>query len=303
MFYKESVVVVYQSMKGTMYRILEKEDLAAQVYRYVIEVPDVARTAKAGQFVILRAHEEGERIPITIADWSSERGTITLYIQAVGKTTTLMSRLKAGDALPDVVGPLGRPSHVEPQKTLVAIGGGFGIAAIHPIVRAHKNIGNTTISIIGARSHNLLIMEKEMTDISDELLIATNDGSFGTRGMVTDVLQNLLTGGRKIDVCLAIGPVVMMKAVSELTRPHAIPTFVSLNPIMMDGTGMCGACRVHVKDEIKFACVDGPEFNGHDVDFDLLTARQKMYSPQEKLSMEIFEHQCKATPRVENSSW
>jgi ferredoxin--NADP+ reductase len=286
-----------------MFRIIEKEDLAAQVFRYVIEAPDVARTAKAGQFVILRAHPDGERIPITLADWNTEQGTITLYVQAVGKTTIVMSRLKAGEALPDVVGPLGIPSHVEPGKTLVAIGGGFGIAAIHPIVRAHKKIGNTTISIIGARSHNLLIMQKEMQAISDELLIATNDGSSGTKGMVTDVLQNVIAGGTKIDVCLAIGPVVMMKAVSDVTRPHAIPTFVSLNPIMMDGTGMCGACRVTVNNETKFACVDGPEFNGHDVDFDLLTARQKMYSPQEKLSMEIFERKCKATSRMENSSW
>lgn len=286
-----------------MFRILEKNDLAAQVYRYVIEAPDVARTAKAGQFVIIRVHQHGERIPITLADWDREKGTITLFVQAVGKTTILMSRMNAGDALPDVVGPLGIASHVEPGKTLVAVGGGFGIAAIHPIVRAHRIIGNPTLSIIGARSRNLLIMEDEMRAISDELLIATNDGSYGTKGIVTDVLRHVLDSGRAIDVCLAIGPVVMMKAVCDVTRPYMIPTLVSLNPIMMDGTGMCGACRVNVNNEIKFACVDGPEFNGHDVDFDLLTARQKMYLPQEKLSLDMYEHQCKAVPHQENSSW
>ncbi len=286
-----------------MYRILEKDELAAQVHRYVIEAPDVVRTAKAGQFVIIRVHPDGERIPITIADWDRVKGTITLYVQAVGKTTMLMSRLKTGNALSDVVGPLGLPSHIEPQKTLVAVGGGFGIAAIYPVIRAHKNIGNTTISIIGARSHDLLIMEEEIRKISDEVLIATDDGSYGTKGMVTDVLQSVLAAGRKIDVCLAIGPVVMMKAVCDITRPYHVTTLVSLNPIMMDGTGMCGACRVSVNNEKKFACVDGPEFNGHDVDFDLLTARQKMYLPQEKLSLELYEHQCKATPHPENSSW
>ncbi len=277
-----------------MHKILEKNDLASNVYRYVIEAPDVARTAKAGQFVILRVHADGERIPITLADWDAGRGTITLYVQAIGKTTKLMSTMKAGDALPDVVGPLGIPSHVEPGKTLVAVGGGFGIAAIHPIVRAHRNMGNRTISVIGSRSRDLLIMEEEMRAISDEVLVATNDGSYGTKGIVTDVLKELLGAGRTIDVCLAIGPVVMMKAVCDVTRPFAIPTLVSLNPIMMDGTGMCGACRVNVHDTVQFACVDGPEFDGHAVDFELLMARQKMYSPQEKMALEIYEHQCKS---------
>ncbi len=277
-----------------MFRIVEKNDLAAQVYRYVIEAPDVARTAKAGQFVIIRVHQDGERIPITLADWDSGQGTITLYVQAVGKTTKLMSTMKAGDSIPDVVGPLGIPSRVEPGRTLAAVGGGFGIAAIHPIVRAHKRAGNTTISIVGSRSRDLLIMENEMRAISDEVLIATNDGSYGTKGIVTDVLKTLLESGKRIDVCLAIGPVVMMKAVCDVTRPSGIETLVSLNPIMMDGTGMCGACRVHVNDAVKFACVDGPEFNGHEVDFELLMARQKMYSPQEKMALEIYEHQCQS---------
>ncbi len=286
-----------------MFPILEKNDLAAKVYRYVIAAPDVARKARAGQFVILRLLDEGERIPITLADWNASKGTITLYVQAVGKTTTLMSMMKAGDKLMDVVGPFGLPSHVEKGKTLVALGGGFGIAAIHPIVRAHKLIGNKTISIIGARTKELMLMEDEMRAISDELRIATDDGSYGVKGFVTTVLKTMLEKKEPVDVVLAIGPVVMMKAVAELTRPYGIPTLVSLNPIMMDGTGMCGACRVVVNNKMQFACVDGPEFDAHLVDFDLLMARQKMYSPQEKLSMEIFEKICQSQEQRETAAW
>jgi ferredoxin/flavodoxin---NADP+ reductase len=286
-----------------MFRILEKNDLASKVYRYVIEAPNVARKAKAGQFVILRLVDDGERIPITLADWDVTAGTITLYVQAIGKTTTIMSQMKAGDALLDVVGPLGIPSHVEPGKTLVALGGGFGIAAIHPIVRAHQQIGNRTISIIGSRSRDLIIMEDEMRAVSTEVRIATDDGSFGTKGFVTTILKEMLAAGEAMDVVLAIGPVVMMKAVAEMTRPAKIETLVSLNPIMMDGTGMCGACRVMVGDSVQFACVDGPEFDAHKVDFDLLVARQKMYSPQEKLSMEIFDKLCKAQEQRETAAW
>ena len=271
-----------------MFPIIEKNDLAAKVYRYVIDAPQIVKKAKAGQFVILRLHEDGERIPITLADWDVVRGTITLYVQAVGKTTIMMSRMKAGDSLMDVVGPFGIPSHVEKGKTFVAIGGGFGIAAIHPIVRAHKLTGNRTISIIGARSKELLLMENEMRAISDEVRIATDDGSYGTKGFVTTILKSMLEKNEPIDVVLAIGPVVMMKAVSDLTKPRGVQTLVSLNPIMMDGTGMCGACRVVVGNKMQFACVDGPEFDAHAVDFYLLVARQKMYSPQEKISLDIF---------------
>jgi len=286
-----------------MFTILEKNDLAAKVYRYVIAAPNVSRKAKAGQFVILRLVDDGERIPITLADWDSAAGTITLYVQAIGKTTTIMSQMKAGEAILDVVGPLGIPSHVEKGKTLVALGGGFGIAAIHPIVRAHKLMGNRTISIIGARSKELLIMEDEMRAVSDEVRIATDDGSTGTKGFVTTILKEMLTTGEQMDVVLAIGPVVMMKAVAELTREAKVETLVSLNPIMMDGTGMCGACRVMVGDTVQFACVDGPEFDAHKVDFDLLVARQKMYSPQEKLSMEIFDKKCKCQDQRETTAW
>lgn len=286
-----------------MYTILEKNDLAAKVYRYVISAPEITKKAKAGQFVILRLHEEGERIPITLADWDLSRGTITLYVQAIGKTTTMMSRMKAGDAITDVVGPFGIPSHVEKGKTLVAVGGGFGIAAIHPIVRAHKLIGNKTISVIGARSKELMIMEEEMRAVSDEVRIATDDGSYGTKGFVTTILKSMLEQKERMDVVLAIGPVIMMKAVSDLTKPYGVQTLVSLNPIMMDGTGMCGACRVVVGNAMKFACVDGPEFEGHDVDFELLMARQKMYSPQEKISMEIFEKICRTEEHRETAAW
>jgi ferredoxin/flavodoxin---NADP+ reductase len=286
-----------------VFPILDKKDLAAKVYRYVIEAPAIVKKARAGQFVILRLYEEGERIPITLADWDTVRGTITLYVQAIGKTTTMMSMMKAGDSLLDVVGPFGIPSHVEKGKTFVAVGGGFGIAAIHPIVRAHKQIGNRTISIIGSRSRELLIMEEEMRAISDEVRIATDDGSYGTKGFVTTILQSMLEKKEPMDVVLAIGPVVMMKAVSDLTRPYGVQTLVSLNPIMMDGTGMCGACRVIVGDTMKFACVDGPEFDGHKVDFPLLTARQKMYSPQEKISMEIFEKICQTQEHRETAAW
>ncbi|HEY6952428.1 MAG TPA: sulfide/dihydroorotate dehydrogenase-like FAD/NAD-binding protein [Bacteroidota bacterium] len=286
-----------------MFPIIEKNDLAAKVYRYVLSAPDVARKARAGQFVILRLCDEGERIPITLADWDAHEGTITLYVQAVGKTTTMMSTMKAGDELMDVVGPFGIPSHIEPGTTLVALGGGFGIAAIHPIVRAHKLIGNRTISIIGARTKELMLMEREMRAISDEVRIATDDGSYGTKGFVTTVMKTMLENKEPMDVVLAIGPVVMMKAVAELTRPYGVKTLVSLNPIMMDGTGMCGACRVVVNDKMQFACVDGPEFDAHQVDFELLMARQKMYSPQEKISMAIFEKICQTQDQRETAAW
>ncbi|HTR80621.1 MAG TPA: sulfide/dihydroorotate dehydrogenase-like FAD/NAD-binding protein [Bacteroidota bacterium] len=286
-----------------MFPIIQKNDLAAKVFRYVIKAPNIARKAKEGQFVILRLREEGERIPITLADWNKEEGTITLYVQAIGKTTTMMSMMKPGDALMDVVGPFGVPSRVEKGKTFIAVGGGFGIAAIHPIVRAHKLIGNRTISIIGARSKELLIMEDEMRAISDEVRVATDDGSYGTKGFVTTILKSMLEKNEPMDVVLAIGPVIMMRAVCDLTKPHGVQTLVSLNPIMMDGTGMCGACRVVVNDKMQFACVDGPEFDGHAVDFELLMARQKMYSPQEKISMEIFEKVCQTEEQRETAAW
>jgi ferredoxin--NADP+ reductase len=286
-----------------MYKILEKNDLASKVYRYVIDAKDIAVKAKAVQFVIIKIDEHGERVPITIADMDANKGTLTLYVQAVGKTTTQLSYMKAGDQIMDVVGPLGKASHIEKYGTVVSIGGGFGIAAIHPIVREYKIAGNKTISIIGARSKELIIMEEEMQKISDDLRIATDDGSYGKKGFVTNVLQDMIDNNEKIDLVLAIGPLIMMKAVAEATRPHKINTLVSMNPIMVDGTGMCGACRVSVGNEIKFACVDGPEFDGHLINYDEVMTRSKMYINEEKKSMDLFmqNHECNLNKAVNQS--
>ena len=277
-----------------MYKILEKTELASRVFRYVVRVPDIARKAKPGQFIILRIDEAGERIPITIADMNPLEGTITLYVQVVGKTTYQMSLLKIGDELMDVVGPLGVPSEIEPIGTVVGIGGGFGIAALYPILREHHQLGNKTISIIGGRSQNLLILKQEISQVSDLSLIATDDGSVGTHGLVTDVLATLLNSAEKIRLVIAIGPLVMMQAVSEMTRPYGIKTMVSMNPIMMDGTGMCGACRVTVNGEMKFACIDGPEFDGHKVNFGEVLHRLKMYLPEEKQAMDRYRESVEA---------
>lgn len=280
-----------------MFKITRKIDLSAKVFKYVIEAPDIAKKAQAGHFVIIRLDDKGERIPITIADWDSNRGTITLFVQAVGKTTIQMSRLQDGESILDVVGPLGNPSHIEKSETVVAIGGGFGIAAIHPIVRENTKIGNKTTSILGARTKDLLILEDEMRNISDEVRIATDDGSYGEKGLVTDILKEMIHRGDTLDRVIAIGPPVMMKAVADTTKAEKIKTFVSLNPIMMDGTGMCGACRVMVGGEMKFACVDGPEFDGHLVDFDGLLNRLKVYLSEEELAREKYlkklNHECR----------
>jgi ferredoxin/flavodoxin---NADP+ reductase len=288
-----------------MYKILEKDDLAASVFRYVFEAKDIAKKARAGQFVIIRLDEKGERIPITIADMDADKGTITLYVQAVGKTTIQLSQMKAGDSIQDLVGPLGEPSHIEKFGTVVSIGGGFGIAAIHPIVREYKNAGNKTISIIGARNKELLILENEMNKISDEVRIATDDGSYGKKGLVTDVLKDMIKNNEKIDLVLAIGPLIMMKAVADVTRNYNIKTVVSMNPIMMDGTGMCGACRVMVGNEMKFACVDGPEFDAHKIDFESIFSRVKMYAVEEKESTERFhkllDDECKLSKQAKEA--
>ena len=277
-----------------MYKILEKNELAARVFRYVVRAADIARKAKPGQFVILRIDEAGERIPITIADMNPLEGTITLYVQVVGKTTFQMSLLRIGEDLMDLVGPLGVPSDIEPIGTVVGIGGGFGIAALYPILREHHRSGNKTISIIGGKSQDLLILRQEISQVSDLSLIATDDGSVGTHGFVTDVLATLLNSDEKINLVIAIGPPVMMQAVSEMTRPYGIKTMVSMNPIMMDGTGMCGACRVTVSGEMKFACIDGPEFDGHQVNFGEVLNRLKMYLPEEKMAMDRYRESLEA---------
>ncbi len=255
-----------------------------------VEAPEIAKKRKAGQFIILRVNDAGERIPLTIADADPDAGWIELVVQAVGTTTKLLSQLNAGDSIHDLAGPLGRPTHIEKHGTVVMVGGGIGIAPAHPIAQAMKAAGNTVISILGGRSKELVIMEDRMRAASDEVIITTDDGSYGDKGQVTDAIQKLIDGGRKLDLVIAIGPPVMMKFVSLLTKKHGIPTLVSLNTIMIDGTGMCGGCRVTVGNESKFVCVDGPEFDGHLVNFDEMIQRLGMYRDQEK---ESLGHVCK----------
>ncbi len=269
-----------------MFEIVEKRELAHRVCLFRIKAPLIAKKRKAGQFIILRINEHGERIPLTIADSDAQEGTITIIVQEVGKTTSMLCSLKAGDRLLDVVGPLGKPTHIENYGTAVCVGGGIGCAVTYPIAKALKEVGTHVISIMGARTKNLLILEEEMRSVSDELLITTDDGSYGHHGFVTNVLEELIQEGRKIDVVIAVGPVPMMRAVSEVTRPHGIFTMASLNPIMVDGTGMCGACRVTVGGETKFVCVDGPEFDAHKVDFDELIRRNRTYLKEERIAME-----------------
>jgi len=274
-----------------MYKILEARFIAPDIKLFRIEAPRVARKRQAGQFVIVRVHERGERIPLTIADSDSERGEITIVVQGIGKTTKLLNTLEAGQAVLDVVGPLGRPSEVERFGNVVVIGGGVGLAIAYPTAVALKAAGNHVISILGGRSRDLVILEDEIRAASDEVLITTDDGSYGEKGLVTDALSALIAEGRKVDYVLAIGPIPMMRAVAEVTRPHGIRTVVSLNSIMVDGTGMCGGCRVQVSGQSLFACVDGPEFDAHEVDFGVLTQRNAMYKEAEARALKQFlEH-------------
>ena len=274
-----------------MFTIRKKQLLSPGVYRYEVDAPRVAEKTQPGQFVILRTHEEGERIPLTVADFDREKGVLTLIFQVVGASTELLAQMKEGDAILDLVGPLGQKSHIASGLgTVVCIGGGIGVAPVYPITRGMKEAGNRVISIIGAKSRDILIMEKEMRATSDETLVTTDDGSYGIKGFVTTALKELLARGERIDLVYAIGPVVMMKSVADVTRPLGIKTIVSLNPVMVDGTGMCGGCRVQVGGETKFACVDGPEFDGAIVDFAGLQARQGMYREMEARAR---EHVCR----------
>jgi len=275
-----------------MNEITYKKVLAEGVKDIIVRSPIIARKRKAGQFVIVRVSESGERIPLTIADSDPDEGTIRLIFQEVGKTTYLLGDLEVGDSIVDVVGPLGKPSHIENFGTVVCIGGGIGVAPVYPIAAAMKGAGNDVISIIGARSKDLLIMEDEMSAVSDRLIVTTDDGSYGLHGFVTDALKNLFDEGKRVDLCVAIGPVVMMRAVCNVTKEYSVETIVSLNSIMVDGTGMCGSCRVTVGDKTCFVCVDGPDFDGHKVDFGELILRQQAYLKQEKESMDIY-HKCK----------
>ena len=273
-----------------MFQILETRLLATAVKQFKIAAPEIARKRKPGQFVVLRINEEGERIPLTIADADPQAGVITLIFQEVGNSTAKLGKLKAGDSISDLIGPLGVPTHIEKFGTVVCIGGGIGIAPVYPIAKALREVGNTVLSIIGARTKDLLILEEEMAQVSNVLKISTDDGSYGYHGFVSDVLQDFIDQGTTIDLAVAIGPVPMMRVVCNVTRNQNIKTVVSLNPIMVDATGMCGACRVTVGGRTRFVCVDGPEFDGHQVDFAELVKRQRAYLDQEKKAYESFLH-------------
>lgn len=272
-----------------MFKILKKTELSEAVTLFEIKAEDIAKKARAGNFFILKINEHGERIPLTIADFDREKGTITTVFQKIGKTTYQLGTLNEGDFIEDIIGPLGNPTHIENFGTVVCVGGGVGIAPIYPIARALKEAGNKIISIIGARTRNLIFWEEKMRIVSDELIITTDDGSYGRKAVVTVPLDELLRTNKDIKLVIAIGPAIMMKFVCITTEKYDVKTLVSLNSIMVDGTGMCGACRVEVGGQTKFACVDGPEFDGHKVDFDLLMARQRMYLEEEKLALDKYQ--------------
>jgi len=275
------------------FKILSKTVLAPGCKEFIVEAPDIACKANAGQFIIFRVDEIGERIPLTIADFNREDGSITLVFQEVGTSTKKLGVLGVGDSILDLVGPLGCPSIIEKKEhAVVVIGGGIGVAPIFPIARAFKGYGNRVVGIIGARNRDLMIWEERMRGVVDELLITTDDGSLGHHGVVTDELIRIHQKGEKFSLAVAIGPVPMMDATCRTTRLLGIPTTVSLNPIMLDGTGMCGACRVSVGGKTRFVCVDGPEFDGHEVDFQELRMRQRMYLREEKESMNLYTQKC-----------
>lgn len=271
-------------MGGRVFRILEKKVLVPTITQFVIEAPFIARKRKAGNFVIIRVEENGERIPLTIVDSNKERGTITLIVQSIGKTTKLLATKMAGDALPDVLGPLGNPTPIENHGAVACVGGGVGTAELLPIAKALQEAGNRIYSIVGARSGELVILEEAMGECSEQVFITTDDGSYKRKGFVTDQLKDLLDGDYGIDAVYAIGPLPMMKAIANLTKQYGVKTLVSLNAIMVDGTGMCGGCRVTVNGQMKFACVDGPEFDAHEVDFDEMIMRNRTYVDLEHLS-------------------
>lgn len=275
-----------------MYKILNRQDLAPIVHLFDIEAPEVARKAQPGQFVVVRIDETGERIPLTFADWQEQSGKVTIIFMEAGATTCRLGRLKSGDYITDFVGPLGVPTHIDKFGTVVCVGGGIGVAPITPIARGLKQAGNEVISIMGARNKELLFWEEKLGSYSDQLIVTTDDGSYGRKGLVTEPLKDILASGKKIDRVIAIGPSVMMKFCSLTTQPFGVRTIVSLNPIMVDGTGMCGCCRVQVDGSTRFACVDGPDFDGHKVDWDLLAVRSRSYIDEEKRSLERWTCQC-----------
>jgi ferredoxin--NADP+ reductase len=272
-----------------VFKIVHAEFIAPGIKRFVIEAPRIARKQKPGQFIILRLCEKGERIPLTIERSDPQNGTVNIVVQSAGKTTNLLNLLETGDSILDIVGPLGKPSEIENFGTVVVMGGGVGTAMAYPTAAAMKKAGNRVISIVGARNKELVILEREMGEVSDALMITTDDGSYADKGFVTDKLRQLIDNGTRIDLVLAVGPIPMMKAVADVTRKEHIRTIVSLNPIMIDGTGMCGGCRVLIDGKSEFACVDGPEFDAHRVDFSVLIQRNAMYREAERKSMEEFQ--------------
>jgi ferredoxin/flavodoxin---NADP+ reductase len=276
-----------------VYRIVRKEALVTNVSLYEIEAPAVARKAQPGQFVILRVDDQGERIPVTVADFDREKGTVTIVVMAIGATTRKLAMLRAGDSIPTFMGPLGSPTHVEKVGSVICIGGGVGTAMTFPVARAMREAGNRVTTIAGWRNKDLIFWRDELATVSDDLIVCTDDGSFGRQGVVTNPLKEALESEHRPDLVLAIGPAIMMKFVSLTTKPYGVRTIVSLNPIMVDGTGMCGGCRVEVGGQTKFACVDGPEFDGHQVDWDLLMQRQRSYLIQEKESVAKLDHDCR----------
>lgn len=273
-----------------MHEIVAKKELASGIKSVEIFAPEIAEKSQAGQFVILRVDEKGERFPLTLVDWDRKKGTITLIFLEIGLSTKKLGALEEGDVVLDIAGPLGNPSEIENFGTVCVIGGGVGTASAYPIARALKEAGNKVISIVGAKTTGLLILEDEVEKISDELYISTDDGTKGQKGFVSDVLKTLIQKGYNFDLVYAIGPAVMMRAVAEVTRPYNIKTIVSLNSIMVDGMGMCGACRVTVGGETKFACVDGPEFDAHKVNFGELMKRQMAFIAEEKMALEHWEN-------------
>ncbi len=275
-----------------MYEILVREDLAPVTKLFEVSAPEVARKAKAGQFVIVRVDEDGERVPLTIADFDRTKGTLTLIFQEVGKTTRQLGKMQPGDTLASVTGPLGLPSEIENYGTVMVVGGGVGVAPVFPIARALKEAGNHVIAIMGARDKSLLFWEEKMRSVSDELIVCTDDGSYGRKALVTVPVKEILETRKDVEMIWAIGPAIMMKFVTLTTKPFGVKTLVSLNSIMVDGTGMCGACRVEVGGTTRFVCVDGPEFDGHDVDWNLLMERQRQYVPEEKTALERYKCNC-----------
>ena len=273
-----------------MYKILEKEDLTPNIHLFKVLAPEIANKAKAGQFIIVRMDEKSERIPLTLADWDTKAGTVTVVFMEVGTSTCRLNLLKTGDSVMNFVGPLGLPTHIEQFGTVICVAGGVGTAPIYPIARSLKASGNKVITIQGARSKDLIFWEDKLRGASDELIVTTDDGTYGRKALVTEPLKDILQSGRKIERVIAIGPSIMMKFCSKTTEPFKVRTIVSLNTIMVDGTGMCGCCRISINGVTKFTCVDGPDFDGHQVDWDILSARQRTYLEEERCSYD----QCRA---------